>query len=80
MLLTNVISKDQFVFFPTRFILDNVLTQHEIIQWIKESNQEMVLLKLGFRKAYDTVSREFLFEAMTRMDMPQSFVQMLNHR
>jgi hypothetical protein len=37
----------------------------------------MVLLKLDFRKAYDSVSWDFLFEAMNQMDMPHRFVQMV---
>jgi hypothetical protein len=74
LLLTNLISEDQSAFLPNRYILDNILTQHEIIQWVKESHQEMVLLKLDFRKAYDTVAWDFLFEAMRRMGMPNSFV------
>jgi hypothetical protein len=69
-MLTNVISEDQPAFLPTRFILDNVFMQHELIQWVKDSKLQMILLKLDFRKAYDTVSWEFLFAAMDQMEMP----------
>jgi hypothetical protein len=77
LLMTNVISEDQSAFLPNRYILDNVLTQHEIIQWTKEADIRMVLLKLDFRKAYDTVSWEFLFATMLKMEMSPSFVDMI---
>ena len=41
---------EQTAFLPTRYILDNVLVQHEAILWAREIDQEMILLKLDFKK------------------------------
>jgi len=37
-LLKDIISTDQSAFLPGRFILDNILLQHETVDWAKESN------------------------------------------
>ena len=49
-----IIDEDQIGFLPIRYILDNVLVQTEIIEWSKELEQDLILLKLDFKKAYDT--------------------------
>jgi hypothetical protein len=49
------------LFFQLRFILDNVMVQHETIAWARESHQDFMMLKLDFTKAYDVVSCRFLF-------------------
>ena len=63
-LLPNVISEDQLAFLPLIYILDNILNLHKMIHWVCELGQSMVLLKLDFQKAYDTVSHHFLFQVM----------------
>ena len=78
LLMTNVISEDQSAFLPNRYILDHVLTQYEIIQWTKEIDIRMVLLKLDFRQAYNIVLWEFLFVAMLKMGMSPSFMDMVH--
>jgi len=60
-LLVDVINEDQKTFLSMRCILDNVLVTHETIAWAKESDQDMILLKLDFMKAYDTICLRFLW-------------------
>jgi hypothetical protein len=74
--MPEIIHEDQTGFLPLRYILDNVLLQHEAIEWARESRQEMLLLKLDFQKAYDTVSLPFLFQAMSRLGIPDEYIQM----
>jgi hypothetical protein len=47
-IMSEIIHEDQTSFLPMRYILDNVLLQHEAIEWARESRQEMLLLKLDF--------------------------------
>ena len=68
--MLDIISNDQITFVPLRFILDNVLLQNELIQYMKESEQQMILLKLDFKKAYDKVDLDFLFRLMKMMRVP----------
>jgi hypothetical protein len=76
-LLPDIIHADQSAFLPLRFILDNVLVQHETIAWAEESNQDLILLKLDFTKAYDVVSWRFLFRTMATMGLPSPFIDMI---
>jgi hypothetical protein len=50
--LPDLINEDQTSFMPLRYILENVMVQSEAIQWAKKTNQDLILLKLDFKKAY----------------------------
>lgn len=41
-------------------ILDGALIANEVGQWAKKNKKEVVLLKLDFQKAYDTISWSFM--------------------
>lgn len=51
--------------------------QHETIAWTQLTSQPLIMLKLNFSKAYDSVSWTFLFCVMTQMNIPHTFVQMV---
>ena len=68
--MPDIISEDQIGFLFLRFILHNVLLQHKLIHYAKESQQDMVLLKLDFRKAYNIVELDFLFKVIEKMGVP----------
>ncbi|KAG0605467.1 hypothetical protein M758_9G061900 [Ceratodon purpureus] len=76
-LLPDVIHDGQSAFIPGRYILDSVMVQHETIDWARRSDQALVMLKLDFRKAYDSVTWSFLFKAMDRMGLPAPFTAMV---
>ena len=61
LVLPDLFDEDQTTFLPMRYILDNVLMQTETIKWCKQSDQDLILLKLDFRKAYNIVSPPFMF-------------------
>jgi hypothetical protein len=75
-ILMKVISFDQAAFLPMRFILDNVLLTHEILEWTEYSKQPLIFLKLDFSKAYDMVDLTFLYEVMQKFGFPKEFVEM----
>ena len=60
----DIISLEQTIFLPLRFILDNIVITQETLHWTKTSKQPTVFLKLDFSKAYDKVSWRFFFHAM----------------
>lgn len=76
-MMTNIIDPDQTAFLPLRFILDNVVLVHELLDWAKLSHQPLIFLKLDFRKAFDTVNLDFLLAAMTRLGMDKQFLDMV---
>ena len=75
-LISKIIHEDRTGFFQLRCILDNVLLQHEIIEWAWESRQDMLLLKLDFRKAYNTVSLSIFFQAMDKLGILIEYIAM----
>jgi len=73
MLLREVISPEQTTFLPSRHILSNILLQYEIVEWTRESNQDLIFLKLDFTKPFDVVSWDFLRKVMLKLGIPDSF-------
>jgi len=55
-ILKDVISPEQSSFLPSQLILANILLQYKTVEWAKESDQNLIFLKLNFTKAYDVVS------------------------
>ena len=60
-----------------RYILDNILVQTEIIEWGKKSQQDLILLKLDFKKAYDIISLPFLFSVMQNFGFPIEYISLV---
>jgi hypothetical protein len=48
-------------------ILDNTFLAQEAQEWAEESNQDLVLLLLDFKKAFDRIEWSFLFEALAKL-------------
>jgi len=76
-ILSEIISSNQTAFILTRYILDNILLLHESIAWAEESDQSSILLKLDFKKAYDTIHLPFLFKVMKIMGIPTNFLALV---
>lgn len=61
-----LISINQTAFIKGRYILDSVVTAHEVIHEIYQKKKETgILLKLDYEKAYDRVNWEFLDSMLT---------------
>ena len=67
MFLPDLIDEDQIAFLSMRCILDNILVQIETIEWCKESQHSLILLKLEFKRAYDIVN----------LGIPSPFIDMV---
>jgi hypothetical protein len=52
---THIIRPNQTGFVEGRSILDNVFMAQEALEWAKESEQDLVLLLLDFKKAFDKI-------------------------
>lgn len=60
-----LISINQATFIKGRYILDSMVTAHEIIHEIHQKKVKGILLKLENEKAYDRVSWDFLDHMLT---------------
>jgi hypothetical protein len=66
--ITSVISDFQYGFIKGRYIMDGVLSLHEIIHEVKRKKQNGVIFKVDFEKAYDKVNWNFLHNMMIRKE------------
>ncbi|GMP67170.1 hypothetical protein CsSME_00027250 [Camellia sinensis var. sinensis] len=54
--LLSIIDRVQSTFLSGRSIMDGVLIANEVVDWWKKSNRKVLILKLDFEKADDTVN------------------------
>jgi hypothetical protein len=64
--ITSMISDFQYGFIKGIYIMDGVLSLHEIIHEVKRKKQNGVIFKVDFEKAYDKVNWNFLHNMMIR--------------
>ena len=62
-----VISESQSAFIKGRQILDDILVANEIVDEARKFNKELILFKVDFEKAYDTVDWGYLDDVMSKM-------------
>ncbi|GAU24627.1 hypothetical protein TSUD_289900 [Trifolium subterraneum] len=68
--IENVVSTTQSAFIKGRQILDAILIVNEIVDDAKRGKKDLLLFKLDFEKAYDSVDWGYLEEVMTKMNFP----------
>ncbi|CAI5948882.1 unnamed protein product [Closterium sp. NIES-65] len=73
--LHKVISEEQYGFLPGRRLADGVSLIADIVDAAKCKNADWYLLLVDFQKAFDSVSREYLFGTIKRMGFPRKFVR-----
>ncbi|XP_071729333.1 uncharacterized protein [Rutidosis leptorrhynchoides] len=72
--ISNIISDNQHGFVPSRSLLDGVMLVNEVVHLAKKRKSPILLLKLDFTKAYDSISHEFLFEVLNRLGFGSRFI------
>ncbi|XP_043697269.1 uncharacterized protein LOC122648066 [Telopea speciosissima] len=71
----SVVSHNQSAFIKGRSIVDNILVCHDIVRGIKQkAASPTAVLKVDLHKAYDSLSRKFLFDVMGRMGFLDKFI------
>ena len=65
--MSSVVNIEQSTFIKGRQILDGPMMLNEIVGWSKARKRELMVFKVDFEKAYDSLSWEYLFEVMGLM-------------
>ena len=61
-----------------RQILDGILVANEIVDKACRSNEELILFKVDFEKAYDSIDFEYLDDVMKKMGFPTLWRKWIN--
>src|SRR4051812_20175119 len=72
-----IISLNQSAFIRGRFILESVVTAHEIIHEVHSSKSKGLVLKIDYEKAYDRVNLDFLFEILELRGFCHIFIRFI---
>ncbi|CAJ2657018.1 unnamed protein product [Trifolium pratense] len=70
LVIGSVISEAQTAFVKDRQILDGILVANEVVDEAQRSKKELMLFKVDFEKAYDSVDWGYLDDIMERMSFP----------
>jgi len=65
-----VISETQSAFVKDRHILDGILIANEVVDEVVKMKKDLLLFKVDFEKAYDSVDWGYLDSVMGRMSFP----------
>ena len=65
-----VVLESQTTFVKDRQILDGLLIENEAVDEARKIKKELLLFKVDFEKAYDSVDWNYLDEVMTRVAFP----------
>eukprot|EP00887_Chlorella_sp_A99_P006178 scaffold3.g6178.t1 len=75
--LSSIISRQQTAFVPGRCIGENVLLLQCLPELLRRQGRWAVVVLCDFRKAYDTLDREFLFRTMRALGVGEGFLAMV---
>ncbi|GAU44274.1 hypothetical protein TSUD_135150 [Trifolium subterraneum] len=70
LVIGSVISESQIAFVKDRQILDGILIANEVVDEARKSKKELMMFKVDFEKAYDSVDWGYLDDVMGRMSFP----------
>ncbi|CAI5458325.1 unnamed protein product [Closterium sp. Yama58-4] len=69
-----VISEEQYGFIPGRRMSDAIGIVADAVEVAKKGDEDWYMLLVDFRKAFDSVSRRYLFSVLRDMGFPERFV------
>ncbi|KAG6506034.1 hypothetical protein ZIOFF_031349 [Zingiber officinale] len=73
--MPSIIVLNQSAFVKGRRIADNILLAHELVHnYHRNNGNTRLTLKVDLRKAFDSVSWDFLEEALLNLDFPSQFI------
>lgn len=68
-----LIALNQTAFIKNRYIMEGVVTMHEILNSIHQKKQAGILFKIDFEKAYDNIKWSFVYKMMKAKGFPDKW-------
>jgi hypothetical protein len=72
-----LISTNQIAFIKGRYILESVMTAHEILHKVHQNKQQRFVLKSNYEKAYDKVNWAFLLEVLEKIGFGRRWIELI---
>ena len=63
-IINRLVSPNQSAFIQGRYILESVVIAHELVHRMHSAKKPGLIIKLDYKKAYDRVNWDFLFEIL----------------
>jgi hypothetical protein len=77
MVIGRLIYYHQTAFIMGRFIMEIVVTAHEIIHEVHRNKKQGLLFKIDYGKAYDKLNLYFLYEVLELRGSSSTFVRLI---
>ncbi len=72
--IPKLIELTQTGFVKGRYMADTIRSVHDIIEYSQLTNNGGLLMMIDFKKAFDTLNRNFMFEVLQKMNFGPSFI------
>lgn len=78
-ILQRLIASNQSAFLKGRYILESVVTAHEVLHYVHSSKGQGLVLKSDYEKAFDKVNLEFLAELLRIRGLCDKWLSWIDH-
>ena len=77
-ILPNIINSTHTGFVKGRYILENLITCWEAMNWAKASSQDCAMLLIDYEKAYDRIEWGFIMMMLEALGVPTHYYRMVS--